>query len=72
MNLDNKQVTIQSMSVQTYPPVTTVKVAVTEETLPDVFKVVASFDIRFEQIFTVIDDANLLALINEKLRLISD
>lgn len=72
MNLDNRQVTIQSMSVLTYPPVTTVKVVVTEEPIPDVFKVVGNFEVRFEQIFTVIDDANLLALINEKLRLIPE
>jgi hypothetical protein len=72
MNLTDKTVTIVYMSVTTFPPETTVKVDVGQEILTGIFKTLATYDLKFEQVYQNTSDPALLVAINEKLTLIPD
>lgn len=72
MDLTNKIITILSMSIVTFPPETTVKVEITQEILPGIFKALATYDLKFEQVYQNTSDPALLVAINEKLALIPD
>jgi hypothetical protein len=67
MNLTNKIITISYMSVITYPEETTVKVVLSQEILPGVFKTLDTFDLKFEAVYQNTSDPALLAAINDKL-----
>lgn len=64
MNLSNKTVTIETLTVVSYPPESSVKVSVSEEVLPGVFKSVGQYVLKFEAIFSGFDDPNLLSNVN--------
>lgn len=70
MDLTNKQVTIQSLSVNTFPPSTVAKVVVSEEVIPGVFVAVATYDMTFDKTYNGLEEPALLAAINEKLLLV--
>lgn len=72
MNLTNKTITILYMSITTFPAETTVKVDVGQEIMPGIFKTLATYDLKFEQVFQNTADPALLIAINEKLALIPD
>lgn len=72
MDLTNKTMTILYMSVVTFPPETTVKVEITQEILPGIFKSLATYDLKFEQVYQNTSDPALLVAINEKLATIPD
>ena len=67
MDLTNKIVNINALSMSTYPPVTVVKVNLTQEIALGVFKQLDSYDLKFDQAYQATDDPALLAAINEKL-----
>lgn len=67
MDLSNKIVSIDSMTVVGYPPESTVKVNISEEVIPGVFQQTGHYMLKFEAVFNGFDDPALLALINEKL-----
>lgn len=67
MDLTNKTINIAYMQVNSFPAETTVKVAVSQEIAPGVFKTIDTYDLKFEQIFQNTADPALLAAINEKL-----
>ena len=64
MDLSNKIVTVENLTVVSYPAESTVKVSVSEEILPQVFKTLGQYTFKFEAIFTGFDDPNLLSGIN--------
>ena len=64
MDLSNKIVTIETLTVVSYPPEATVKVSVSEEILPQMFKTIGQYTFKFEAVFTGFDDPNLLSGIN--------
>jgi hypothetical protein len=72
MNLQNKNVTIESLSVNSYPPESTVKVAVSEELLPGVFKNLGTYTLKFEMVFNSFNDPNLLAVVADMLEQLPD
>jgi hypothetical protein len=72
MNLENKTVTIEMMSVVSYPPETTVTVNISEEIFEGLFRHIGKYDIKFDSIFHSSSDPYLLQLVNEKLSLIPD
>jgi hypothetical protein len=72
MILQNKTVTIESLVVVSYPPESSVKVSLTEEVLPGVFKHVGTYTLKFEMIFNGFDDPNLLSVVNEMLLQLPD
>lgn len=67
MDLTNKVVTIAYMSVNSLPAETTVKVNISQEVAPGVFKQLDTYDLKIEKIYMATDDPALLADINEKL-----
>lgn len=67
MDITNKQVTVESMSVTSFPPKTTASVVVREEIATDIFKVVDTFTLSFERAYQNTGDPSLLAAINDKL-----
>jgi len=67
MDLTNKIVNINALSMTTYPPSTLVKVNLTQEVAPGIFKQVDSYDIQIDAGYQSTDDPALLAAINEKL-----
>ena len=60
------------MSVTTFPEETTVKVVVSKEILPGVFKTLDTYDLSFERIYQNTSDPALLVAIREKLTEIPD
>jgi hypothetical protein len=64
MDLSNKIVTTETLTVVSYPPESTVRVSVSEEIYPGVFKTVGQYVFKFESIFSGFDDPNLQANIN--------
>lgn len=72
MDLTNKVITIESLSVNSYPPESTAKVQVTQEIAPNVFKEIGTYNLKFEVVFTGFDDPGLMALINQVLTGIPD
>lgn len=72
MDLTNKTITITYMSVTTFPEETTVKVVVSKEILPGVFKTLDTYDLSFERIYQNTSDPALLVAIREKLTEIPD
>lgn len=64
MNLSNKTVTIETLTVVSYPPESNVKVNISEEVLPGIFKSVGQYVLKFDAIFTGFDDPNLLSSVN--------
>jgi hypothetical protein len=72
MNLSDKTITILGMSVITYPEETTVKVSVSQEVIPGVFKVLDTYDLKIERAFMSTQDPALLLAINEILQTIPD
>jgi hypothetical protein len=67
MDLTNKIITIAYMSVNSFPPETTVKVNISQQIAEGVFKQLDSYDLKIEKIYMATDDPQLLADINEKL-----
>ncbi len=67
MDLTNKIISINTLSMTTYPPSTSVKVNLIQEVASGVFKQVDSYDINLDVGFQSTDDPALLAAINEKL-----
>ena len=67
MDLTNKIITIVQMTVNSYPEETTVKVSLSQEISPGVFKVLDTYDLKYDRIFQGTEDAALLAAINETL-----
>lgn len=67
MDLTNKTVTIAYMSVNSFPPETTVKINISQEIAPGIFKQLDTYDLKIEKIYMATDDPALLADINEKL-----
>lgn len=72
MNLENKTINIEMMSVVSYPPETTVTVNISEEILEGVFRHIGKYNIKFDNSFHSSSDPALLQLVNEKLSLIPD
>lgn len=72
MNLENKTINVEMMSVTSYPPETTVIVNISEEILEGVFRHIGKYSIKFDQIFHSSSDPALLQMVNEKLLLIPD
>lgn len=72
MNLENKIINIEMMSVTSYPPDTTVTVSISEEILEGVFRHIGKYNIKFDQIFQSSSDPALLQMVNEKLSLIPE
>lgn len=66
MNLENKIVTLQTISSTTYPPETKVTVSVKEEISDGVYVVKAYYDITFDKLYNF-NDPGLLSAVNEKL-----
>lgn len=67
MDLSNKIVTIVFMSVNSYPEETTVKVSLSQEIAPGVFKTLDTYDLKYDRIFQGTEDPALLAAINDTL-----
>ena len=67
MNLENKIVHIEYMSVVTYPAQTTVRVLVKEEIAEMVYKTVGDYTLSFDERFDSTTDSALLIAVNEKL-----
>jgi hypothetical protein len=67
MDLSNKVITISYMSVNSFPAETTVKVNITQEVMPGIFKQLDTYDLIIEKSYMATDDPQLLADINEKL-----
>lgn len=67
MDLTNKIITVSFMSVSAYPVETTVKVVISQEIMPLVFKTLDTYDLKFEAQYQSPSDPALLAAINEKL-----
>jgi len=55
------------MSVNSFPAETTVKVNITQEVMPGIFKQLDTYDLIIEKSYMATDDPQLLADINEKL-----
>jgi len=55
------------MSVNSYPPETTVKVNISQEIAEGIFKQLDTYDLKIDKIYMSTDDPALLADINEKL-----
>lgn len=72
MNLENKTVSITSLSVNTYPPESKANVTVSEAVAEGIFKTIGVFDITFDEAFPSIGDPALLNAVYEKLLLIPD
>ena len=67
MDLTNKQVSINTMSVSTFPPETTVKVEVRQALTDSVYKTLGTYEIKFPMVYMGSDQAALMAAIYEKL-----
>jgi len=67
MDITNKIITISYMSVTTFPEETVVKVVVSKEILPGVFKTLDTYDLNFDKLYQNTSDPALLVAINEKL-----
>jgi hypothetical protein len=67
MDLSNKVVTIAYMSVNSFPAETTVKINITQEVAPGIFKQLDTYDLVIEKSYMATDDPQLLADINQKL-----
>lgn len=72
MDLTNKVITIESLSVNSYPPESTAKVQVTQEIAPNIFKEIGTYNLKFEVVFTGFDDPGLMSLVNQALTSIPD
>ena len=68
MDITNKQIRITRTSTISIPAETIVDVDVLQETSPGMRSVVASFEMRFEEIYGGPTDPNLLLAINERLQ----
>jgi hypothetical protein len=67
MNLTNKLINIESLTVVSYPPESTVKVTVSEEVIPGAFQVTGTYSLKFDTLFSGFNDPQLLQFVNEVL-----
>jgi hypothetical protein len=67
MNLTNKQITITTLEINSFPVKTTATVVITEMIAEGVYKQVNSFKMEFDTSYTSLDDPALLNAIQEKL-----
>jgi len=67
MDLTNKIITVVYMSVVSFPEETSVKVTVSQEIAPGVFKTLDTYDLKYDRLYNNTSDPALLAAINETL-----
>ena len=67
MDLTGKIITVTYMSANTFPEETTVKVVLSEEVAPGVFKNTDTYDLKYDVLYSNTQDPALLAAINETL-----
>lgn len=67
MDLSNKILTVTFITVTTFPEETTVKVTLSQELVPGVFKTTDTFDLKYPVVYKGPEDPALLAAINETL-----
>lgn len=67
MNLTNKNITVISLAVSTFPPETRVKVEVTQKLTDTIYKTLGVYELLIPQVFMGPEEAGLLAEIHSQL-----
>ena len=61
MNIENKQIVIDSLSVTSFPPKTVVTVIIQEEIINNIYKTIGTYTLSFERTYQNTGDPELLA-----------
>jgi hypothetical protein len=65
MNITNKQITVDSISITSFPPKTVATVTIQDEIAENIFKSAGTYTLTFDRVYQNSGDTELLADIGE-------